>query len=353
MASRNLVFASRASELCGVEAFTRLLARHWGARLAVLEAKPRTLLALLRDTDHVVFNFPIVAWKRLLLAPVLAALLARLMGRSVSVVLHEWLALDWKRRLVLAPVVLLATRICFSAPEIAGEFDTSPLARWATKDRPILPIPPNIVPLGEALPSAQSQALALERSRGRLVLGQFGSIYPKKQSSVVLEVAAHLVERGHDVAVVFAGSFIRGMDTVERDFFALAEKLGIRDRVSVTGYIGSEAELTAILRQVDVFCYAFAEGLTARRGSVLAAALSGRPVVVNAPLAKDGLDHHPLFQHLVETGAIRLVDNPAETAALAAAVLVAHTHPVRPIDASAEIASLWAQIVKSVAHWDR
>ncbi|MET0440044.1 MAG: glycosyltransferase [Devosia sp.] len=351
MVSQNyLVFVSAARQLCGVEAFSRLLARHFGARAEthVLDADMPGLVRALEGRDAVVFNFPIVGWKRQLFTPGLAAVLARLMGRDVVVFLHEWLALDWKRRIVLAPVVLCATRLAFSAPEIADEFARTRFARLVTRRRQVVPIPPNVLPVGAEKASDISRALSVQRQGGRLLLGQFGSIYPKKQSAIVLQVAAELVRQGHDVGVVFAGSFIKGLDNVEENFFASVRDLGLADRVTVTGYVAGDDELAAIFKEIDVFCYLFPEGLTSRRGSVLAAALSGHAVVVNAPLEANALGHHGLFQRLIETHAIRLVPTEADIPTVAAAVLAARQEPPEPLDAEAEIAKLWHSICEGI-----
>lgn len=342
-----LVLVSKAEELCGVEAFSRLLAQALGERAETLALDGDVIgfTQALRRRDTVVFNFPIVAWKKRLFAPVLAALTARVMGRRVITVLHEWLALDWKRRVVLLPVVLLSNRLVFSAPEIAAEFKGTRLSGLVTRDRVVIPIPPNIAP--DVTPRATSHSDRLEGwgRGGRMILGQFGSIYPKKQSGLVLDVAAELVAAGHDVGVVFAGSFIKGMDDVEAEFFAKVDALGLRERVLVTGFVAGDDELAGIFEAVDVFCYIFAEGLTARRGSVLAAALSGKPVVVNAPEHDDALEHHRLFARLIEAGFIRLVPLKADTKTVAEAVVAAKSSAPNALSAEAEIATLWQDIV--------
>lgn len=348
MKKRYLVFVSEASRTCGVEEFTRLLAGRLGAKSHVLGAGLGRLVRALKDVDGVIFNFPVVAWKKRLVSPFLSALAARLLRREVVVVLHEWLALDWKRRIVLAPVVLLASRVFFSAPEIAAEFAGTRLSALVTARRGVLPIPPNLVPPPVLRQSAHSEALREQRRNGRLILGQFGSIYPKKQSTAVLHLAARLIAEGHDVGIVFAGSFIKGMDHVEETFFALARELGVSDRLLVTGYIASDEELFAIFDEIDVFCYLFPEGLTSRRGSVLAAGLFGRPVVVNAPAREDALAHHGLFQRLLATRAIRLVETDAQMPAIARAVLTAAGEKPEKLDFKAEIEGVWQAIAEAV-----
>lgn len=348
---RHLVMVSDAGATCGVEAFARLAAERLGARATtqVLGLSGAPFKQSLRDHDSLLLNFPIVAWKKKLLAPVMAALRARMLGRSVVVVLHEWADLDWKRRLALAPVCLLATAILFSAPEVAAQFAASPVSKVATKRHGLIPIPPNLVPSGKVTETTESELLCAQRRAGSLILGQFGSIYPKKQSTRVLDVASALVKAGQDVTVVFVGSFITGQDSVEADFYRHADALGLRERLLVTGYVEDAAKLAGIFGQIDVFCYAFPDGLTARRASVLAAALSGKPVVVNAPRRREGLAHHPLFAALIADHRIRLAACDADADALARAVMesLAGMEDSR-LNLDREVAGLWTSIVVEI-----
>lgn len=352
MTKSYLVFISNATRTCGVEEFTSQLAGRFRgrARSYVLGTHPARLLAALKDVDSVIFNFPMVGWKRKLASPFLAALAARCLGREVVVILHEWLALDWKRRVVLMPVLALASRICFSAPEIAAEFKKAPLAGFATSKRSVIPIPPNLLPPAELRPTPHSEIVREQRRSGRIILGQFGSIYPKKQSTAVLRVAQHLIEQGHDVYLVFVGSFIKGMDNVEEQFFEVARRHGVMERLLVTGYIADDRELFAIFEHIDVFCYIFPEGLTSRRASVLAAALFGRPVVVNSPASRDALAHHDLYLKLIGTQAIRLVPTDADIPAMAEAVSKALGSPSERPDFQDEIESVWRTVVERIDH---
>lgn len=350
MSKRYLILLSNAPQTCGVEEFARQLALRLPGRSGtyVLGNGAARFSERLRDFEGIVLNFPIVAWKKKLVWPSLVAMATRLKGKEVVVVLHEWKALDWKRRVVLAPVVALATRIIFSAPEIAEEFDRSKLSMAATVDRRLIPIPPNLLAPPELRTSSASEAVREQRHQGRLILGQFGSIYPKKQSTAVLQVAERLIARGHDVFVVFVGSFIKGMDNVEQEFFRLAQTLGLAERVLVTGYVDDDRELFAIFEPVDVFCYVFPEGLTSRRASVLAAALFGKPVVVNAPVREDALQHHTLYQKLIAAGAIRLVPTDADADAVADAIESLSAVPPERVEFASEIDEMWRTVEETI-----
>mgnify|MGYP000249902899 FL=1 len=88
--------------------------------------------------------------------------------------------------------------------------------------------------------------------------------------------------------------------------------------------------------------------MTARRGSVLAAGLSGKPVIVNAPQRADALAHHGLFRRLIEHKAIHLVDTDADAASMADAVLKAWHAAAPRIEAGTELQRLWSEIVAVV-----
>lgn len=315
-----LVLISDSSTPCGVEAFARRLAETAGAGIHVLDAGASRLAQALESAEALILNLPVVAWKKKLIEPALAAGVARRRCAEVVVVLHEWDDLDWKRRASYAPLLPLATAILFSSPEVAAQFAASPASRLATGKRGIVPIPPNLSRPAITTVTAHSARIAAERAAGRLVIGHFGSIYPKKQSTVVLEVAAELRSRGLDVFCAFVGSFVKGQDRVEEQFRARAAELGLADRMMVTGYVATDAEVFGTLDACDMFLYSFTEGLTARRGSVLACAMTGRPVVVNAPERPGAFDHHPTYRRLIADGSLVLAPHDATPAALADAV---------------------------------
>ena len=139
------------------------------------------------------------------------------------------------------------------------------------------------------------------------MIGHFGSIYPAKQPNALLKIGAILKERGLKPLIVYIGSFIRGVDKVEEEFYARAAELGIADDVIVSGFVASDHEVFGLFSEIDAFCYPLDEGLTARRSSVLTCVQSGKPLIVTGPALPDEFDHHPRFKELIDRGAIVLV----------------------------------------------
>jgi glycosyltransferase involved in cell wall biosynthesis len=236
--------------------------------------------------------------------------------------MHEWTDLDWRRRMVIACYLLLAQTILFSSPTIRAQFERG-LIGWLPFEKGLVPIPANISRPGKLPSTSLTERLAAEKAKGRLILGHFGSIYPKKRSTFVLDIAAELRRRGMDVFVVFIGSFIKGKDGVEAEFNERAKALDLEDNILVTGYVDADAEIFALFDCVDTFVYSFAEGLSSRRGSVLACLQSGRQVVVNAPATEGEFDHHPTFLNAMAQPILRLTPPHADAEQFAAAIIAA------------------------------
>jgi glycosyltransferase involved in cell wall biosynthesis len=332
-----LVSSSRTP--CGVETFARHLSRSWGvagheARQIAISGRMQELPNIWRaliNAEALVINAPVVAWKRVLIVPLLCVLLARLRGRKVVHILHEWSDLDLRRRFLLSIYLLFATHLLYSSPTVRDQHRRNLLVRFLPVKIGLVPIPPNIAPPqdndihGYITPAHHAvEELAAARAAGRLIIGHFGSIYPRKRSDRILEIAAELKQRGHDVLLAYIGDFIRGSDHIQDVFTRRIADLGLANDVLITGYIESHADVYAALRQTDIIVYAFADGLSSRRGSVLAALLCGRPVIVNRPQNGGEFDHHPAFRQALATGALRLVEAAEDVAAYANAIERAH-----------------------------
>jgi glycosyltransferase involved in cell wall biosynthesis len=311
---------------CGVGQFTRLLQETiekidpGSVAALTLTRNEGSAAAIWRATgsaQSVVCNFPIVAWKRVIVRPLLAMAVARLRRRHVVLIQHEWAGLHWLRRITYMPALLLANTIVTFSPLVRRELAADNLVGWTAAKCVLAPLPPNIEAPAATACSKLRQRLAAARQSGRLVIGHFGSIYPAKQPNALLNIGAILKQRGMKPLIVYVGSFIRGIDKVEQEFRARAAELGVSDDTIVSGYVASDQELFGLFSEIDAFCYPLDEGLTARRSSVLTCVQSGRPVIVTGPQLSDEFDHHARFRELIDRGAIVLVTRGSDDDAYA------------------------------------
>ncbi len=210
----------------------------------------------------------------------------------------------------------------------------------------LAPLPPNIEAPAGTTESPLRRRLAAARESGRLVIGHFGSIYPGKQPNALLNICASLRARGFRPLLVYVGSFIRGLDQVEEKFYTRAAELGISDDVIVSGYIASDDEVFGIFSNIDAFCYPLEEGVTARRGSILACAQSGRPVIVTSPAELDEFDHHPRFKALIDRGMIVLVARSAAEGAYVDGIVSALDRP--PVRTPFDFDGWWRDVAQAV-----
>jgi glycosyltransferase involved in cell wall biosynthesis len=265
----------------------------------------------------VVCNFPIVAWKRVMFAPLAALAIARLRRRKAILIQHEWNGLHWLRRITYLPALLLADTIIMFSPLVQRELANAPLLGWAARKSVLAPLPPNIEAPAGIEDSKLRHRLLDAKGDQRVLIGHFGSIYPGKQPNALLEIGAILKQRGLRPLLVYIGSFIRGVDKVEEEFHARARELGIAEDVIVSGFVASDREVFGLFSEIGAFCYPLDEGITARRSSILTCVQSGRPLIVAGPALPEEFDHHPRFRGLIDRGAIVLVARGADNEAYA------------------------------------
>ena len=324
---RCLFLLTPSKEECGVESFARLLVSALqndypddGYAVLAVSSRWRDLPAVFRKiaaADQVVFSFPLVAWKRLLLLPLVVLVFARMACCRVNVFMHEWSALHWLRRLALAPFVLLSHTIIVVSPFIAGEIAGTPWLMGAARKCRLVPNAPTIRRPVE--PRVTDRVLRVREAAKScdVVIGYFGAIYKGKAATALLDVCANLRNSGIRAGIVFIGSFIKSLDGYEQQFWSKVAEYGIADQVIVTGYIADEAELYTLFDEVGAFLFLFPEGLTARRSSVIHTLQSDRPVVVTAPRSMAEFAHHAGFTKLIEAGILSFVPERADLNAVA------------------------------------
>ena len=148
--TRALILGAGPQMQCGVGQFTIRLAETLeklepGSTAALTLSKTQGSLAEIwrvGSARNIVCNFPIVAWKRVILSPLLALLFARLRGRRVILVQHEWGSLHWLRRITYLPAVVLAHRIVMFSALVRKELASDPLIGWTARKCMLAPLPP-------------------------------------------------------------------------------------------------------------------------------------------------------------------------------------------------------------------
>jgi glycosyltransferase involved in cell wall biosynthesis len=340
---RCLFLLTPSKEECGVGSFSRLLVDALqndypddGYAVLAVSGRWRDLPALFRKiaaADQVVFSVPLVAWKRLLLLPLVVLLFACVVRCRVNVFMHEWTALHWLRRLALAPFVLLSRTIIVVSPFIAGEIAGTPWLMGAARKCRLVPNAPTIRRPAEPRVTECVAGLREAAKTCDVVIGYFGAIYKGKAATALLDVCENLRESGIRALIVFVGSFIKSLDGYEQQFWSKVAEYGIEDQVIVTGYIADEAELYTLFEEIGSFLFLFPEGLTARRSSVIHTLQSDRPVVVTAPRSMAEFAHHAGFTRLIETSVLSFIPAGADLRAIADQLLAVAKQGKRPAPA--------------------
>ena len=340
---RCLFLLTPSQEECGVESFARLLVGALqddypddGYAVLAVSGRWRDLPALFRKiaaADSIVFSVPLVAWKRLLLLPLVVLLFARVVRCRVNVFMHEWTALHGLRRLALAPFVLLSRTIIVVSPFIAGEIAGTPWLMGAAGKCRLVPNAPTIRRPAEPRVTEHVAGLREAAKTCDVVIGYFGAIYKGKAATALLDVCENLRASGIRALIVFVGSFIKSLDGYEQQFWSKVAEYGIDDQVIVTGYIADEAELYTLFEEVGSFLFLFPEGLTARRSSVIHTLQSDRPVVVTAPRSMAEFSHHAGFTRLIEAGVLSFIPEGADMRTIADQLLAVAKQGKRPAPA--------------------
>jgi glycosyltransferase involved in cell wall biosynthesis len=328
-----LFLSACSDEPCGVEVFTGKLAAALAAsapdvgyELLPVSGRWRDVPALLRrvaQARRIVFSAPLVAWKRMLVMPLVLLALAFVMRRRISVFLHEWSALHGLRRLLLLPFIALSDSILVLSPYIRDQVASDRWISRAAKKCRLVPHPPTIRRPDDLKPTEMAREIEAAAADCDIVIGYFGAIYRGKAPTALLEICDHLRHRGIRALVVFIGSFTRSIDNYEGQFRARIRDLALEKQVIITGYIETEEELFALFERIGVFLFHFPEGLTARRSSVIACLQSNRPVVVSAPQTRSEFRHHAGLTTLIERGALAFVSRSASADEIADQLLAA------------------------------
>ncbi len=168
---------------------------------------------------------------------------------------------------------------------VADRADQAQLARWGVAAERI-PIGSNIDPQ----PPRGYDRAGWRSDRGvkpgDVLLGYFGFLHESKGAEVLVDALSQLVERRHPVSLLMLGRMAgESNPTTLRYAARVRERVGaagLDDRVLWTGYL-EPAEVSGWLMAADICVLPYVDGVSLRRGSLMAALAHGLPVVTTVP----------------------------------------------------------------------
>ncbi len=164
--------------------------------------------------------------------------------------------------------------------------DQAVLARHLPSPPPVIPIGSNIRP---APPAGYERAAWRARARvpvEGLVVAYFGFLNESKGGEDLVQALAALRAEGRPVFLWLIGGEVGASDPTNRAYLERVRgeiaRLGLEPFVRWTGYTAPE-EVSANLLAADLGAFPYRDGISFRRGSLMAALAHGLPVVSTTP----------------------------------------------------------------------
>ena len=185
-----------------------------------------------------------------------------------------------------------------------------------------------LIPIGSNIPPTPPPGYDREAERARwsvgpgdLLLGYFGFLNESKGVEDLVRALALLVERGVPAHLLMVGGKVGSSDPTNRAYAERVERLigelGLGDRVHWTGYTDPQA-VSAGLLATDLCVLPYRDGVSFRRGTLMACLAHGRAIVTTRPSV-------PLPQ--VREGVNMLLVEPSDPQGLAEAIRRAAADP--------------------------
>lgn len=233
-----------------------------------------TLLTALRSwaPDVLHLQYPAMTY-RLSVAP-LAVLVAGSWKRALTV--HEFSESHVLRKIMTMTLLAASDRVVFtSGAELRVCFRWSPaIVAKAT----VIPIGANLEAMAQSLEKEQQglgQTASPAGRDGEVIIAYFGLIRPRKGLEDFLELARRAKKEGYRWRFVVIGETPKRCEAYERRIKAESERIG---NVNWAGAV-PEAEVLGALRRATAVYLPYPDGVSERRGSLLAALAAGVPVI--------------------------------------------------------------------------
>jgi glycosyltransferase involved in cell wall biosynthesis len=156
------------------------------------------------------------------------------------------------------------------------------------------------IPIGSNIDAYQPNHVELAEVRdnlglgdGDVLLGYFGFLNETKGADTLIEALARLDDRYH---LAFIGGQTGASDPDNNQAFLVGlrrqiENLGLADRVHWTGFL-SPTRVSTYLTAADLMVMPYRDGVSPRRGTLMAVLAHGRPLITTMPP-----EPLPEFQH--------------------------------------------------------
>lgn len=151
---------------------------------------------------------------------------------------------------------------------------------------------PYLIPIGSNISPRLPPGYDREEWRARwgvkeeTLLSYFGLLHESKGVEVLFRALARLLEEGERVKLLMVGGKIGTSDPTTTEYAhrmeALGRELGLAERVLWTGYVEDE-EASANLLASDICVLPYKDGISLRRGSLMAALAHGLPIISTRP----------------------------------------------------------------------
>lgn len=260
-----LITGSYPPQICGVGDYTKCLSdamQAAGDEVIIFNRKDWSVAKLYKyalelralDTDVYLMQYPTEGYGYSLLPQLLVF---ALIGKWRFVTLHEYSRKSLKGKLAIYLFFLSGCDVVFT-----NRLDAKIASRWA----PWITTP-RIIPIGSNIPWKETTSPEFD-------LSYFGLIRPHKGIEEFLEKASAFKQEQPNARVAFIGDVPRGYEAYAQ---------GVLDRAHSEGFevkVGLDMQnVSGVLSGTKICYFPFAEGLSERRGSVLAALGNGSLVV--------------------------------------------------------------------------
>lgn len=170
---------------------------------------------------------------------------------------------------------------------VTNEEDDAALAgRVPTTPRRLIPIGPNVLPPSPARFDRDAWRARWGIAPDECALSYFGFLNPTKGAEDLVRATSLLLAEGRRVKLLMVGGTVGASDPTNLAYLekvkALMAELGVAGRVVWTDFLPDE-EVSATLWACDACVLPYRDGVSTRRGTLMAALAHGLPIVTTFP----------------------------------------------------------------------